>query len=57
LIGVNRAGQAPHASLAASQSPALRTMLAISCLLNGTVTIESSLSWLGCRGFPVIRRA
>jgi len=32
------------ASLAASPSRALRDMLAFSCLLNGTVTIESSLS-------------
>src|SRR5215475_15268573 len=37
--------------LAASPSPALRDMLAFSCLLNCTVTIESSLSWLGCRVF------
>jgi hypothetical protein len=56
VIEVNRAGPVPHAAMVASRSPALRDMLAFSCLLNCTVTIESSLSWLGCRGFPVIRR-
>jgi len=51
------AGRSRMASLAASRSPVLRTMLPISCLLNCAVTIESFLSSLGCQGFPVIRRA